>query len=241
LAALVTYLVNPGHMAQDLFLIVASVIAGVPIAIKAVQALRLKAFSIDLLVTIAVVGALIIGEYTESAVVSFLFLFGDYLEGRTLRKTRASLKSLMDMVPLEATVLRDGVRVTIPADEVAVGDHIIVQPGSRIPVDGKVISGQSLINEAAITGESVPISKRKGDQVFSSTISDNGYLEIIAEKVGNDTTFSKIIRLVEEAQETKAKTQKFMERFASYYTPGIIVLSVLVWIITQNVHLALTF
>src|SRR5690606_3619625 len=113
LAALVTYLVNPGHMAQDLFLIVASVIAGVPIAIKAVQALRLKAFSIDLLVTIAVVGALIIGEYTESAVVSFLFLFGDYLEGRTLRKTRASLKSLMDMAPLEATVLRDGVRVTI--------------------------------------------------------------------------------------------------------------------------------
>lgn len=241
LAALVTYLVNPGHMAQDLFLIVASVIAGVPIAIKAVQALRLKAFSIDLLVTIAVVGALIIGEYTESAVVSFLFLFGDYLEGRTLRKTRASLKSLMDMAPLEATVLRDGVRVTIPADEVAVGDHIIVQPGSRIPVDGKVISGQSLINEAAITGESVPISKRKGDQVFSSTISDNGYLEIIAEKVGNDTTFSKIIELVEEAQETKAKTQKFMERFAAYYTPGIIVLSVLVWIITQNVHLALTF
>lgn len=241
LAALVTYLVNPGHMAQDLFLIVASVIAGVPIAIKAVQALRLKAFSIDLLVMIAVVGALIIGEYTESAVVSFLFLFGDYLEGRTLRKTRASLKSLMDMAPLEATVLRDGVRVTIPADEVAVGDHIIVQPGSRIPVDGKVISGQSLINEAAITGESVPISKRKGDQVFSSTISDNGYLEIIAEKVGNDTTFSKIIELVEEAQETKAKTQKFMERFAAYYTPGIIVLSVLVWIITQNVHLALTF
>lgn len=241
LAALVSYLVNPGNMAQDLFLIVASFIAGVPIAIKAFQALRLKAFSIDLLVTIAVVGALIIGEYTESAVVSFLFLFGDYLEGRTLRKTRASLKSLIDMAPLEATVLRDGVRVTIPADEVAVGDNIIVQPGSRIPVDGKVISGQSLINEAAITGESVPISKRKGDQVFSSTISDNGYLEIIAEKVGNDTTFSKIIELVEEAQETKAKTQKFMERFAAYYTPGIIVLSVLVWIITQNVHLALTF
>ena len=241
LAALVTYLVTPGNMVQDLFLIVASVIAGVPIAIKAFQALRLKAFSIDLLVTIAIVGALIIGEYTESAVVSFLFLFGDYLEGRTLLKTRASLKSLMDLAPIEATILRDGVRITIAADEVTVGDHIIIQPGSRIPVDGKVISGQSLINEAGITGESVPVNKQKGDQVFSSTISDNGYLEIIAEKVGEDTTFSKIIRLVEEAQETKAKTQKFMERFASYYTPGIIVLSVLVWIITQNVHLALTF
>src|SRR5690606_613843 len=105
LAALITYLVNPGSIAQDIFLIIAAVVAGVPIAINAFQALRMKAFSIDLLVTIAVVGAMIIGEYTEAAVVTFLFLFGHYLEGRTLRKTRASLKSLMDMAPLEATVL----------------------------------------------------------------------------------------------------------------------------------------
>ncbi len=241
LAALIIYLISPGSAARDIVLAIASLIAGIPIAIKAFQALRMKAFSIDLLVTIAVVGAMIIGEYAESAVVTFLFLFGDYLEGRTLRKTRASLKSLMDMAPLEATVLREGVRLTIPAEELRVGDHVIVQPGGRIPVDGIVITGQSLINQAAITGESVPVSKRAGDQVFSSTVSDNGYLEILAEKVGDDTTFSKIIELVEEAQEAKAKTQKFMERFARYYTPGIIVLSVLVGLITQNVHLALTF
>ena len=241
LVALLAYLINPGSLAQNISLIIAAVLAGIPIAIKAIQSLRMKAFSIDLLVTIAVVGAMIIGEYTEAAVVSFLFLFGDYLEGRTLRKTRASLKSLMDMAPLEATVLKDGIRITIPADEVQVGDHVIVQPGGRIPVDGKVISGQSLINQAAITGESVPVSKAKGDQVFSSTVSDNGYLEILAEKVSEDTTFSKIIELVEEAQEVKAKTQKFMERFAAYYTPGIIILSVLVGLITQNIHLALTF
>lgn len=241
LSALISHLINQESVARDIFLIIASVVAGVPIAIKAFQALRMKAFSIDLLVTIAVIGAMIIGEYTEAAVVTFLFLFGHYLEGRTLTKTRASLKSLMDMAPLEATILRNGARVTIPADEVEIGDHVIVQPGGRIPVDGKIIVGQSLINESAITGESVPANKRQDDQVFSSTISDNGYLEILTEKVGNDTTFSKIIELVEEAQETKAKTQKFMERFASYYTPGIIVLSVLVWLITQNVHLALTF
>lgn len=241
LAALISHLTGAGRSALDILLIIAAVVAGVPIAIKAFQALRMKAFSIDLLVTIAVVGAMIIGEYVEAAVVSFLFLFGDYLEGRTLRKTRASLKSLMDMAPLEATVLRAGQRVTVPADEVKTGDHVIVQPGGRIPVDGKVLSGQSLINEAAITGESRPIHKGEGDQVFSSTISDNGYLEIIAEKVGEDTTFAKIIELVEEAQETKAQTQKFMERFAAYYTPGIIILSMLVWLITQNVHLALTF
>lgn len=241
LAAFLSYLMISGAWVQDVFLILASLIAGVPIAIKAFQALRMKAFSIDLLVTIAVVGAMIIGEYTEAAVVTFLFLFGDYLEGRTLQKTRASLKSLIDMTPLEAMVMRKGNRITIPADEVAVGDLVIVQPGGRIPVDGEVVSGQSLINEASITGESVPVTKRSGDQVFSSTIADNGYLEILAQKVGDDTTFSKIIELVEEAQETKAKTQKFMERFASYYTPGIILLSVLVWAITQNVHLALTF
>lgn len=241
LAALVTYLINPGSLIKDLLLIIASVVAGFPIAIKAFKALRMKAFSIDLLVTIAVIGAMIIGEYTEAAVVTFLFLFGDFLEGRTLRKTRASLRSLMDMAPLEAIVLRDGIRKTIPADEVKIGDHVIVQPGGRIPVDGKVLTGQSVVNEATITGESVPVAKRKGDQVFSSTIADNGYLEITAEKVGEDTTFSKIIELVEEAQETKAKTQKFMERFAAYYTPGIIILSILVGIITQNVHLALTF
>ena len=239
--AFISYIFDGNVDVRNFILILTSIMAGTPIAIKAYQALRFRAFSIELLVTIAVIGALIIGEYVESAVVSFLFLFGHYLEGRTLRKTRASLKSLMDMAPLEATILKNGERIVIPADEVEVGDHVIVQPGGRIPVDGKVISGQSLINQAAITGESVPVNKSKGDQVFSSTVSDNGYLEIIAEKVGDDTTFAKIIELVEDAQETKAKTQKFMERFASYYTPGIIVLSVLVGLVTQNVHLALTF
>lgn len=241
LAALVTYLIRPGSLLQDSFLIIAAAVAGFPILLNAFQALRMKAFSIDMLVTIAVIGALIIGEYTEAAVVSFLFLFGHYLEGRSLDRTRTSLRSLMDMAPLEATILKGGKRITVPADEVEIGDHVIVQPGGRIPVDGKVISGQALINESAITGESVPVHKSTGDQVFSSTISDNGYLEISTEKIGRDTTFSKIIELVEEAQETKAKTQKFMERFAKYYTPGIIVLALLVWGVTQNAHMALTF
>lgn len=241
LGALATYLMAPESMVKDFILITATILAGVPIAIKAFQALRFRAFSIDLLVTIAVIGALIIGEYVESAVVSFLFLFGDFLEGRTLQKTRTSLRSLMDMAPLEAMVLRDGIRVQVPADEVMVGERVIVQPGGRIPVDGHVVAGQSVVTEAAITGESVPVTKEEGDRVFSSTISDNGYLEIIADKVGEDTTFAKIIELVEEAQDTKAVTQKFMERFASYYTPGIIVLAVLVGFITQNAHLALTF
>src|SRR5690554_5914103 len=241
LAALATYLFNWNSLLLDALLITASIVAGIPTFIKAWKASRLKMFSIELLVTIAVVGALIIGEYVESAAVTFLFLFGAFLEGRSLEKARASLKSLMEIAPLEATVIRDGIRSIIMAEEVIKNDLVIIQTGEKIPIDGRVISGSASVNEAAITGESVPISKGTDDQVFSGSILDSGYLEVIAENVGEDTTFSKIIELVEEAQEGKAKTQRFLEKFATIYTPGIMVLSILVWIITQDIHLALTF
>lgn len=226
---------------RQLTLIAATVIAGIPIAIKAVQALLMRAFSIEMLVTIAVIGALFIGEYVESSVVTFLFLFGDYLEARSLEKTRSSLKSLVDMAPQEATIIRDGDSVTVPVEEVLEGDRVIIRTGGRVPVDGKIITGQASLNEAAITGESVPASKKLGDKVFSSTVMDTGYIEIIAEKVGDDTTFAKIIELVEEAQESKSKTEKFLNKFANIYTPAVVVLSVLVYALTRDLHLAITF
>lgn len=201
----------------------------------------MKAFSIELLVSIAIVGALYIGEYVESAIVSFLFLFGAYLEARTLEQTRSSLRKLIDMAPLEATVLRDGERRTLPVDDVLVGDLVVIQSGEKVAVDGKVVSGQAFINEAAITGESVPANKRTDDTVYSGTILDHGYIEIIAEKIGDDTTFAKIIELVEEAQESKTKTEKFLEKFANLYTPAIIVLSVIVYLFTWNIEFTLTF
>ena len=241
LAALTTYLFNWGLQLLDTLLIIASVVAGIPTFIKAWKASRLKMFSIELLVTIAVIGALIIGEYVESAAVTFLFLFGAFLEGRSLQKARSSLKSLMEMAPLEATVMREGIRSVIMAEEVVADDLVIIQTGEKIPIDGRVLSGNASVNEAAITGESVPASKGMDDQVFSGSILDSGYLEVRAEHVGEDTTFSKIIELVEEAQEGKAKTQRFLEKFATIYTPSIMVLSVLVWLITRDVHLALTF
>lgn len=241
LAALITYLFNWNGLLLDALLIIASITAGYPTFIKAWKATRMKMFSIDLLVTVAVIGALIIGEYTESAAVTFLFLFGAFLEGRSLEKARASIKSLMDMAPLKATVIREGIRSEIKAEEVIEDDLVVIQTGEKIPIDGRVISGKAAVNEAAITGESVPVDKNTDDQVFSGSILDSGYLEVIAEHVGEDTTFSKIIELVEEAQEGKAKTQRFLERFAAIYTPGIMVLSALVWIITQDVHLSLTF
>ncbi|MGM0902130.1 MAG: heavy metal translocating P-type ATPase [Bacillota bacterium] len=219
----------------------ATVIAGIPIFIKAYQALRMKAFSIELLVTIAVVGALVIQEFTESAVVTFLFLFGDYLEVRTLEKTRSSLKELIDMAPQEAVVVRSGHQLTVPVEEVVKGDRVMIRSGGKVPVDGIIVTGQASLNEAAVTGESVPAMKNIDDRIFSGTIVDNGYIEMIAEKVGDDTTFAKIIELVEEAQESKTKTEKFLNKFANIYTPAVVILSVLVYLVTRDLHLAITF
>lgn len=223
------------------FLIVATVIAGIPILIKAYQALRMKVFSIELLVIIAIVGALFIEEYIESSVVAFLFLFGDYLEARTLERTRASLKKLMDMAPQEANVIRNGTIQKIPAEEVKLGERVIIHSGGKIPVDGKIVTGHASINEAAVTGESIPAAKRANDDVFSGTIVDQGYIEITAKKVGDDTTFAKIIELVEEAQESKSRTEKFLNKFSQIYTPSVVVLSILVYFLIKDLYMAITF
>lgn len=229
------------HEWRQGILISATVLAGIPIAWKAIQALRMKSFSIELLVTIAVIGALFIGEYVESAAVTFLFLFGAFLEVRTLEKTRSSLKSLIDMAPLEASVNRDGETIVIPVEEVVEGDRVIIRSGGKVPIDGTIVTGKGTLNEAAITGESVPASKIIDDRVFSGTILDNGFIEVIAERVGDDTTFARIIELVEEAQEAKSKTQKFLDRFANIYTPSIVILSILVYVFTGNIEMTLTF
>ena len=229
------------HEWRQAILILSTVIAGTPILIKAVKALRMKAFSIELLVSIAVIGALFIGEYVESAAVTFLFLFGAFLEVRTLEKTRTSLKALVDMAPLDATVIRDGKTMTISIEDVEEGDRVIIRSGEKVAVDGHIVTGTATLSEAAITGESVPTSKTIKDRVFSGTIVDNGFIEVIADRVGDDTTFAKIIELVEEAQESKSKTEKFLDRFANIYTPSIVVLSIIVYIFTRNIEMTLTF
>lgn len=221
--------------------ILATVVAGIPIATKAYHSVKMKAFSIELLVTIAVIGAIFIQEYFEAAVVTFLFLFGDFLEARTLAKTRSALKELVDMAPQEAIVVRNGSQKIVSVEDVEVGERVVIQSGAKIPVDGRIVSGHAFINEAAITGEAIPAWKHEKDHVFSGTIVDNGFIEIIAEKVGDDTTFSRIIELVEEAQESKTKTEKFLNTFSHYYTPAVVGLATLVFVITRDLHLAITF
>ncbi len=221
-------------------MIAAAVVAGSDIAVRAVQALRLKHLSIELLVTVAAVGAMVIGEYWEAAAVTFLFIFGAWLEARTMRQTRGALKALIDAAPATATVLRDGQPVEVAASAVALGETVLVKAGQRIPVDGEVIQGAAAVSEAAITGESIPVEKIAGSAVYTGTIAENGALRIRALHVGADTTLARIVSRVEQAQEEKAPTQRLIERFAQWYTPGIMALSALTWAISGDVRLALT-
>lgn len=222
-------------------MIVASIIGAIPVALHAISALQNKVISIELLVTIAVVGAFIIGEYEESAVVTFLFLFGNFLEQKTLEKTRSSVKSLTKMAPTTAELVNeDGTTEEVDVDDLDEGDHVVVKPGGQIPVDGKIIDGTGYMNEASITGESTPVEKSIGDNVFAGSITDNGTITIETTSVGEDTTFGKIIELVEEAQDSQSPAARFIDKFATYYTPAVLIIGILVWAITQNFPLAIT-
>ncbi|NLZ92715.1 MAG: cadmium-translocating P-type ATPase [Firmicutes bacterium] len=222
-------------------LIIASVLGVAPIAIQAYQALKVKVVSIDVLVTIAVLGAFFIQNYEESAIVTFLFLFGAYLEQRTLNKTRSAIKELTEMVPESALKqMADGKFEEVEVDEVDVGDVLLVKTGAKVPVDGTVLTGEGSINEASITGESLPVAKEKGSNVFAGTILENGTIQIVADRVGEDTTFGRIIELVEEAQESKSEAERFIDRFSKYYTPAVLVISFIVWLFSRDVELAIT-
>ena len=222
-------------------LFAASVLGLSPIAIQAYQALRVKVVSIDVLVTIAVVGAFFLQNFEESAIVTFLFLFGAFLEQRTLNKTRSAIKELIDMAPESALkLMQHGNFEEVSIEEVDIGDILMVKTGAKIPVDGRVASGEGSINEASITGESLPVSKEKGSNVFAGTIMDNGTIQIVAERIGEDTTFGKIIELVEEAQDSKSEAERFIDKFSKYYTPSVLLLGILVWIFSQNLELAIT-
>lgn len=218
-------------------MILASIFGFVPIALHAFQALKVKTISIDLLVSLAVVGAFIIGEYDESAIVTFLFAFGGFLEKWTLSKTRSSIKALTQIAPTTA-ILADGTKIDI--DEVEIGDELLVKTGAQIPVDGQVLKGEAYVNEASITGESLEVQKIAGDKVYAGSLLENGTLYIQAEKVGEDTTFGKIIELVEEAQDTQSAAEKFIDRFAKYYTPAVLVLAIIVFLFSHNFSLAIT-
>ncbi|MEZ4676080.1 MAG: heavy metal translocating P-type ATPase [Caldilineaceae bacterium] len=212
----------------------ALVLAGGPVARSAWRSLRVnRDLNINVLMTIAAIGAVVIGAYTEAGMVMVLFALSEALEGYTGNRARHAIRSLMSTAPSEATLLpaEGGQPVTVSIQQLQVGDRIRVKPGERIPMDGEIVAGQSAVNQAAITGESLPIDKASGDEVFAGTINGEGVLEIVVTHLAADNTISRMIRLVEEAQEKRAPVQRFVDQFARWYTPAVVILAALVAIV----------
>src|SRR5690606_23212209 len=221
-------------------MLAATAVAAPEIVVRAFRDLRNKVVGIELLVTIAVTGAVLIGELWEAAAVTFLFALGGALESMTLSRTRNALRELLALAPTTATVLRDGRQVVVDPGEVTTGEVVLVKPGGKVPVDGRVVDGGAAVDESSITGESMPIEKGPGDDVFAGTVVRDGTVTVRTTGAGADTTLARIINRVEEAQEARAPAQRFMERFARWYTPGVVLLAVLAFAVSRDFDPALT-
>ncbi len=208
---------------------VAMLVGLVPIARRAFMAARAGTpFSIETLMTIAATGAVIINAAEEAAAVVFLFLVGELLEGVAAGKARAGITALAALVPKTALLEENGTTREVAAQTLAVGATILVRPGERIPADGTVLDGESTVDEAPVTGESVPVLKGAGDTVFAGTVNGDAALRIRVTAAAEDNTIARVVRLVEEAQESKAPTERFIDRFSRWYTPGVVVVAALV-------------
>ncbi|HFE9707231.1 TPA: cadmium-translocating P-type ATPase CadA [Enterococcus faecium] len=230
--ALVSQVVNgeDALLTEGLF-ILAIIIGGFSLFKEGFSDLFKLDFSMESLMTIAIIGAAIIGEWTEGSIVVILFAISEALERFSMDKARQSIRSLMDIAPKEALIRRNNVEQMINVSKIEVGDIMIIKPGQKIAMDGQVIKGHSSVNQAAITGESVPIEKNINDDIFAGTINEEGALEVKVTKHVNDTTIAKIIHLVEEAQGERAPAQAFVDKFAKYYTPTIMVIAALIVIV----------
>jgi Cd2+/Zn2+-exporting ATPase len=208
--------------------VVSIVLGGVFTMRRAVVSARAGVLDINVLMIIAVIGAIILGEWSEAASVTFLFALAQLLEARAMDRARGAIGALMDLAPAEAVVRRDGRELRLAVDEVEVGDLVLVRPGEKIPLDGRVAAGDSYVNQAPVTGESLPVEKQSGDDVFAGTINGRGALDVLVTRLRGDSTLARIIHLVEHAQAQRSPSQTFIDRFARIYTPIVLAAAVIV-------------
>ena len=213
-------------LADGLFL-VAIAVSGYPVVRGGYYSVRNRSLDIDLLMGTAILAATGIGYFVEAATLAVLFSIAELLEDYAMDRARNSLRELMELSPDEATVRRNGDEVTVPAEDVEMGETVVVRPGEKIPLDGSVIEGESAVDQSPITGESVPVDKTEGDEVYAGSINEEGYLEVEVTSTAGDSTLSRIIEMVQGAQEKKTESEQFVDRFSSYYTPAVVVLAIL--------------
>ncbi|MDQ3440200.1 MAG: cadmium-translocating P-type ATPase [Planctomycetota bacterium] len=213
------------------FLAGAVALGSVPTARRAWASIRARHLDIHVLMIVAVIGAVILGEWSEAASVVFLFALAQWLEAGAMERARGAIRALMELAPADALVRRNGREERVPVDEIVAGDTVLVGPGEKIPVDGRVIAGSGHVNQAPVTGESLPAEKDVGDDVFAGTINGRGALDIETTRLRRDSTLARIIHLVERAQAQRAPSQAFVDRFARIYTPIVLTLAILVGLV----------
>ena len=212
----------------------AVLVGGFPIFRNVVRALRNRTVTSHALMTLGILGALGIGQYAAAAVIVFFMRFADFLEGFTTERARQAIRELLRLAPETARVEADGRDVEVPAAEVRRGQIVLVKPGERIPVDGQVVAGHAAVNQAPITGESMPVEIHPGARVFAATVLERGFLRVETERAGTDTTFGRILKLVEEAETHKAPVQRFADRFTAYYIPVVVAAALLTYLLGRD-------
>lgn len=224
----------------DIPALLALALLGGPIIYGACKGLLNRELNVDELVSLAMVASVLIGEYLAAAVVALIMVLGSLMEQYTAQKARSAIDALIRISPRQATVLRDGVEVSVPVEEIRPGDMVVVRSGDRVPVDGEVVRGSASLSQASLTGESMPVDKTVGDTVYAGSVSYSGMVVVEARKVGEDTTLGKLIQLVRDAESQRAPVLRVADRFAGYFTPTIIAIGIAVYLVTGDVHRSIT-
>jgi Cd2+/Zn2+-exporting ATPase/Cu+-exporting ATPase len=219
----------------DVFSLIAILVGGYPLFKHAYFDLKGRTITAEVFMSLGVIAATGIGEFRSASIIAFFMLISEFIDSFTMEKSRKAIKELIDMAPKTARILRGDREFEIPVEDVKKGDIVVVKPGEKIPVEGVIVSGSGYVNQAPITGESIPVEKKEGDVVYAATINQLGVLFVKVTHRSEDTTYARIIRLVEEAEASKAPIQKIADRFASYFTPTILLIAIFTFIITGKI------